>query len=64
MALAASVVVRWYMLEQNRGFLGSTAQDVKEHGKEFVKIICLLADRRAISMHTHRGLITKGLFTT
>ncbi|GAB1309866.1 hypothetical protein MFIFM68171_00076 [Madurella fahalii] len=63
-ALTASVVVRWYMLEQNRSFLDSAVQDSTEHRQEFVKAFCLLADGRAISLHAPRGLITKGFLTT
>ena len=63
-ALAASVVVRWHMLEQNRGFLDSAVQDFTEHRQEFVKAFCLLADGRAVSLHAPRGLITEGFLTT
>lgn len=62
-ALILSVVVRWYLLDQNRAFLDEAVKDLRETQLEFVKVFCILPDGRAVTIYAPRGMVTRAFIT-
>lgn len=63
-ALIISVMVRQYMLQQNKSFLDKVARDLRGWQSEFVKVFCLLPDGRAVTIFAARGLVRRAFLTT
>ena len=63
-ALIVMVVVRCYMVEQNKGFLDKVAGSLSGPEAEFIKAFCILSDGRAVTLFAPRGLVVEGFLTT
>lgn len=63
-ALIVMVIVRCYMVEQNRIFLDRVVASLSGPQAEFIKAFCILSDGRAVTLFAPRGLIVEGFLTT
>lgn len=63
-AMVASVVVRVYLVQQNRRFLDRTISAMTEKRTDLVKTFCILADGKAVTLLAARGVVTGCFLTT
>ena len=63
-ALATSVLVRWYLIKQHRDFLDQEASNLSGSDLTSVKILCHLADGRAVTLLAPRGVVKSCFLTT
>lgn len=62
--MAVSVIVRSYLVQENRDFLDQQAEKLQGNDKDFVKALCLLSDGRAVTLSAPRGIVKKCFLTT
>lgn len=63
-AMAISVFVRLYLVQQNRDFLDHKANSLKESDRDLVKVLCLIPDGRAVTLLAPRGIVKDCFLTT
>lgn len=63
-AMTISVPVRWYLVKQHRDFLDQEASNLSGSDLALVKILCQLADGRAVTLLASRGIVRSCFLTT